>query len=86
MNGRPPRNIEELLYRMLMDSKSFHRMVQKIYCRVNGIPYHKYLDANAPDPLKSSTNFAMYHPTKLHKFRAWRALFWDEMKKSFMLK
>lgn len=65
-----------------MESKAFHRFVQKVYSKVNGIPNH-------PSNMQNSeirTNYQLYTPTTWHKVNAFRQLFIDEMKRSFGLK
>lgn len=75
---RPPRNLEEWLYCKLLESEGFHRFVRKVYNKVNGIK---------ETPLQHQANPSefLYKPTRLHKFRAYRMLFWDEMRASLNL-
>lgn len=70
---RPPRSLEEWLFYKLIDSAGFHRFVGRIYRKVNGIkesPYQETLSASQ----------FLYKPTATQKFKAFRILFWDEMR------
>ncbi|KAH3898690.1 Mrx7p SCDLUD_005013 [Saccharomycodes ludwigii] len=71
----PPRSIEEWLYLKLLNSRSFNKFVFWVNCKVNKKQYH--------EPISSTTS---YRPTELQKFKAYRILFWDEMRGTFGLK
>lgn len=71
---RPPRSLEEWLYYKLMDSDGFHRFVGKIYRKVNNIK-ERPLD----EGLRSRSQLT-FEPTALQKFKAYRILFWDEIR------
>ncbi|SCU94138.1 LADA_0G06810g1_1 [Lachancea dasiensis] len=74
-----PRSIEELLYQKLMQSAGFHRFVRRVYLKVNGLE----------EPLSHSkiayTAESVFKPKPHHKFKAFRVLFWDEMRSIFGL-
>ncbi|QLQ79407.1 hypothetical protein HG537_0C00540 [Torulaspora globosa] len=70
---RAPRSLEEWLYSKLLDSESFHRFVGKIYRKVN----------NIKEP--SSEWQSTFKPTSRQKFKAYRILFWDEMRSTLGL-
>ncbi|CDO94082.1 unnamed protein product [Kluyveromyces dobzhanskii CBS 2104] len=67
-----PRSLEEWLFYKLMNSAGFHRFVRRIYYKVNGIN---------PQQMETmgKTN-QLFRPTGLQKFKAYRMLFWDEMR------
>ncbi|SCV05305.1 LANO_0H04544g1_1 [Lachancea nothofagi CBS 11611] len=68
-----PRSVQELLYQKLMESPGFHRFVRRIYYRINGLQ-----EPMGNDSLPhAGQNF---RPTALQKFKAFRVLFWDEMR------
>ncbi|CDR44090.1 CYFA0S13e03202g1_1 [Cyberlindnera fabianii] len=60
-----------------MQSPAFHRFVRSVYNKVNGIDPHA---GNEPKLRETSGSFK---PTAFHKFKAWRLLFYDEMRSSF---
>lgn len=67
-----PRSLEEWLFYKLMNSPGFHRFVRNVYYRVNGInPQHM-------EPMSKTDR--LFHPTAFQKFKAYRMLFWDEMR------
>ncbi|CUS22428.1 LAQU0S05e05138g1_1 [Lachancea quebecensis] len=68
-----PRSIEEFLYRTLMNSEGFHRFVRRIYYKVNGL--EKPMNGRPAAHVEQ-----VFRPTKLQKFKAYRVLFWDEMR------
>ncbi|SCU93241.1 LAFA_0F15368g1_1 [Lachancea sp. 'fantastica'] len=74
-----PRSIEELLYQKLLESPGFHRFVRRVYYKINGLQ----------EPLKNDTISVsadqVFRPTKAQKFKAYRMLFWDEMRSVFGL-
>lgn len=70
---RPPRSLEEWLYLKLMNSEGFHRFVGKVYRKVNNIHDPKF------DRI-SSIPESSFRPSSLQKFRAFRMLFWDELR------
>ncbi|CCH58874.1 hypothetical protein TBLA_0B00290 [Henningerozyma blattae CBS 6284] len=75
---RPPRNIEEWLYYTLLDSKTFQRFVQRLYNKINGIS-----ETSKTTPM-DSVQF-LYRPTRIHKLRAYKALFVDEFRRTLGL-
>lgn len=75
---RAPRNLEEWLFFKLMDSDRFHLFVRKIYRRVNGIP-------EISNGEKQTAFQYLYKPTRAQKFKAFRLLFWDEIRSTFGL-
>lgn len=68
-----PQSIEQWLYQNLMSSPHFLNWVKRIHARINKLP----LD-NEPIKLVNS-----YNPTPMHKFKAFRVIWWDELKKLF---
>jgi hypothetical protein len=60
-----------------MRSPAFHRFVRKVYYKVNGIDPHQF-----EEPVKMYHSDKLFKPTTLHKFKAWRLLFYDEMRSS----
>lgn len=76
---RPPRSLEEWLFYKLMDSEGFHRFVGKIYRKVNNIKEPPL--AGGP----SSSLQGTFKPTALQKFKAYRILFWDEVRSTLGL-
>ncbi|SCU96349.1 LAME_0F15962g1_1 [Lachancea meyersii CBS 8951] len=72
-----PRSIEELLYQKLLESAGFHRFVRRIYYKVNGLqePMNKETRSVSADQI--------FRPTKTQKFKAFRTLFWDELRSTF---
>lgn len=78
-----PRSLEEFLYLRLMRSPAFHRFVRSVYYKLNGI-----------DPAKLHNKYdhgvrfdadVLFQPTPMQKFKAFRALWWDEMRHSIGL-
>ncbi|CUM67213.1 uncharacterized protein PRCAT00004906001 [Priceomyces carsonii] len=69
--------LEELLYRSLLQSKVFNRWVKRIHGRINGIRYQE------PPEIR---DFSSFVPTKAQKFKAFRIIWLDEMKKSIGLR
>lgn len=70
----PPRSLEEWIYYKLIQSPAFHKFVRSVYNKVNGIK---------PTNMEPVLGFDdMFHPTTLQKFKAYRILFWDEMRTS----
>ncbi|CAH01007.1 Mrx7p [Kluyveromyces lactis] len=67
-----PRSLEEWLFYKLMNSQGFHRFVRRVYYKVNGINPHQMEQTSRTDRL--------FHPTGLQKFKAYRMLFWDEVR------
>lgn len=74
---RPPRSLEEWLYYKLLDSPAFHRFVRRVYNKVNGI-------SDTPQQQIKPSEF-LFKPTRFQKFKAYRMLFWDEIRASFNL-
>ncbi|GAV48146.1 hypothetical protein ZYGR_0I04430 [Zygosaccharomyces rouxii] len=70
---RPPRSLEEWLYLQLLDSPRFHRFVGNVYRKVNGIK-------DGPQEGSFTASEYLFQPTKRQKFKAYRILFWDEMR------
>ncbi|AMD22830.1 HHR061Wp [Eremothecium sinecaudum] len=79
MMRRSPISLEEWMYQMLLRSVGFHRFVRRVYCYVNGIkPFNQE---------SRTINFkAGYQLTTVHKIRAFRMLFWDELRASVGLR
>lgn len=75
---KPPRSLEEWLYYKLMDSQGFHRFVGKVYRKVNNIQ-----DPNLEKA--SSISESTFKPSSLQMFKAYRMLFWDEIRGIFGL-
>lgn len=71
--------LEEILYKRLMASPGFHRFVRKVHARINRIP----LEENEGLRNLSAEN---YQPTGLHKAKAFGAILFEELKKSFSLR
>lgn len=71
---RNPRNLEEWLYYKLLDSPAFNRFVRRVYNKINGI------SDTPPAPSEH-----LFKPTKAQKFKAYRVLFWDEIRASLNL-
>ncbi|AQZ10138.1 YNL211C [Zygosaccharomyces parabailii] len=69
---KAPRSVEEWLYYKLLDSPGFHKFVGNIYKKINGIK-------DKPHEIFTSSEY-LYRPTRSQKFRAYRVLFWDEMR------
>ncbi|KAL3229522.1 hypothetical protein RNJ44_01658 [Nakaseomyces bracarensis] len=76
---RPPRSLEEWLYYKLLDSASFNRFVRRVYNRINGISESPALHHH------TNPSEYLFKPTRMHKFKAYRLLFWDEIRGSFGL-
>ncbi|CCK70769.1 Mrx7p KNAG_0F01000 [Huiozyma naganishii CBS 8797] len=74
---RAPRTLQEWLYFKLLDSPAFHRFVRRIYRRVNGIR------DNATMEFEKQESDLLYRPTSWHKFKAFRYLYWDEIRATF---
>ncbi|CCE85585.1 Piso0_005197 [Millerozyma farinosa CBS 7064] len=72
----PPRSLEEMLYRMLMDSPSFHRFVRRIHAKINRIPLHE----NGPH---TTINVDEYNPSIKHKTNSFFLIWKDEFKNTF---
>ncbi|CCD25682.1 Mrx7p NDAI_0F03640 [Naumovozyma dairenensis CBS 421] len=72
----PPRSLQEWLYYKLLESPSFHKFVGNIYRKVNGIK-------DVPPPEFMSDIHFLYTPTRKHKFKAFRMLFFDEYRTFF---
>ncbi|EDO16218.1 hypothetical protein Kpol_1014p38 [Vanderwaltozyma polyspora DSM 70294] len=75
MRGNP-RSLEEWLYLKLLNSARFQRFVRRIYNKVNGIKDTPYVHE------ETASEF-LYKPTAGQRFKAFRVIFWDEIKKSF---
>lgn len=75
---KPPRSLEEWLYYKLMDSEGFHRFVRKVYRRVNNIK-------DSPPRDRPLESHYLFKPSPVQKFRAFRMLFWDEIRGIFGL-
>lgn len=75
---RPPRSLQEWLYYKLLDSEGFHRFVGKIYRKVNNIK---------EPPMREDLSHLQwtFKPTSMQKFKAYRILFWDEMRSTLGL-
>lgn len=73
-----PSSLEEILYRTLMNSPTFHHWVRRIHARINKIPLEEQ-----PIEMGRTVYLEDYQPTTLHKINAARIIFWDELKKSF---
>ncbi|AGO10287.1 AaceriABL169Wp [[Ashbya] aceris (nom. inval.)] len=70
-----PPVFEEWLFRKLLYSRGFQSFVRTVYCKINGI------ETRAP---KSIVNAGLpFQPTRAQRFRAFRVLFWDEVKVIF---
>jgi hypothetical protein len=76
----PPRSLEEMLYRKLLDSPGFHNWVRKIHARINRIPYDPP-EGHAANMKKIP--FDHFQATGYQKFNAFRIIWWDELKHSF---
>lgn len=74
----PPSSLQELLYRQLMNSPTFHRWVRRVHARINRIPLEEQPIENG-----RSIHLLDYTPTTWHKINAFRVVLWDELKKSF---
>lgn len=78
-----PNNLEDYLFIKLMQSQAFHRFVRNIYYKVNGI------DPRTINQHQSGPRFPaadpLFQPTPAHKFKAFRLMFYDEMRASFGL-
>lgn len=70
-----PRSLEEWLFYKLMNSARFHNFVRSVYYKVNGINPHNVDNISKTD--------RMFHPSPFQKFKAYRMLFWDEMRTTF---
>lgn len=70
---RPPRSLEEWLYFQLLNSPRFHGFVGKVYKKVNGIK-------EGPQESSFTASEYLFQPTRRQKFKAYRILFWDEMR------
>ncbi|AAS50602.1 ABL169Wp [Eremothecium gossypii ATCC 10895] len=70
-----PPIFEEWLFRKLLYSRGFQSFVRTVYCKINGIK------PRAPQSIVNSG--LPFHPTRGQKFRAFRVLFWDEVKVVF---
>ncbi|SCU98378.1 LAMI_0F14356g1_1 [Lachancea mirantina] len=68
-----PRSIEDYLYHKLLESQAFHRFVRRIYYKINGIR-----DIPLDHSVRQSPT--TFQPTGLQKFKAFRTLFWDEIR------
>ncbi|ODV66132.1 hypothetical protein HYPBUDRAFT_112646 [Hyphopichia burtonii NRRL Y-1933] len=76
----PPKSLEDFLYYKLLDSRAFNNFVRRVHARINRIPYYE-LDARYNEEhMKLVKSF---NPTAWHKFKAFRTIWWDEMKRSF---
>lgn len=79
----PPKSLEDLLYQSLLNSKHFNNFVRRIHAKINKIPYYE------PNSIYNHENMKLVHnykPTTIHKINAFRIIWWDEMKRSFLFK
>ncbi|VEU23597.1 DEKNAAC104688 [Brettanomyces naardenensis] len=85
--NRAPDPFEEWLYRRLIKSRVFNDMVRSIYCRFNNLPPPQRLASESilRGPMKVQSQFD-YVPTRLQKFNAFRKIFWEELKNTFLLR
>lgn len=65
--------MEELLYLKLINNVRFQSFVRKIYRKVNSIPDLTHQE-------KITAFQYLYKPTRVHKFKAFKILFWDEIR------
>lgn len=85
----PPRSLEEILYRKLLDSPTFNHWVRRVHAKINRIPYDPHPNSQNPyQPHLNQDNMKQvplhsYIPTRMHKFNAFRAIWKDELKRSF---
>lgn len=73
-----PSSLEEILYRLLMNSPAFHSWVRRVHARINRIPIEEQ-----PIEMGRAVYLEDYQPTTWHKVNAARIILWDELKKSF---
>lgn len=76
-------SFERYLYNKLITSPAFHRWVRRIHARINGIPLH-HVDPTRKPPL-THISIENYLPTLNHKMKAFRIIWWDEMKRAFRI-
>ncbi|CEP20397.1 unnamed protein product [Cyberlindnera jadinii] len=62
-----------------MRSQTFHRFVRKVYYKVNGLDPAQFERETSSRIYQDNS---LFKPSPLQKFRAWRALFVDEMRSS----
>lgn len=74
------RNLEEYLFHKLMKSHAFHRFVRGIYYKVNGIDPRTI--NHEPTGPRFPASDTLFQPTPGQKFKAFRLMFYDEMRSS----
>ncbi|ODQ79103.1 hypothetical protein BABINDRAFT_148039 [Babjeviella inositovora NRRL Y-12698] len=79
---RPPTSLEDLLYQTLMKSASFHKFVQTIHAKINGIPP----PGRQPAAEDVRYQYSTFAPTPVQKITAFRKVWWVEFKHCMGLK
>lgn len=80
----PPRSLEELLYRKLVELPRFQEFVKRIHHKINRIPYED--PPHIQEAKMRRLNVHTYKPTAFQKFNAFRIIWVDEMKRLFGFK
>lgn len=78
----PPKSLEEMLYRYLLDSPAFNNWVKRVHARINGLPPPHLQRPQSDVNVKDFNDFV---PTRVQKFNAFRIIWLDELKRTFGL-